>query len=226
MKRIDRSEYLQLLSSATVIERDANGEKVLALQDGRLVKLFRRKRWLSSALFFPYASRFVRNAGILAERDILTVKILAVAYCTAVERHMVTYRPLPGKTLRQALASSKPDRSRLLAEFAHFVADLHRNGVYFRSLHFGNVIVPGVGQKLGLIDIADMSFHRSALPVRLRARNFKHMLRYREDVGYLEEFGSRRFLDQYLAAARLDVRDRKNFLTCLAGLQEEFLRAV
>lgn len=224
MKRIDQTTYLQLLSSSTVIERDAYGEKVLARPDGLLVKLFRRKRRLSSALFFPYASRFVRNAGLLAERGICTVNVLEVAYCAAAERHLVTYRPLPGKTLRSALASAETDRSRLLAEFACFVAGLHQKGVYFRSLHFGNVIVADEGRELGLIDIADMSLRRGSLPLRLRARNFKHMLRYREDVGYLAEFGIRRFLDRYLAAANLSTQEQKTFLADLTESQGLFLQ--
>lgn len=222
MKRIDQTVYRQILSSSTVVERDAYGEKVLARPDGLLVKLFRRKHRLSSALFFPYALRFARNARLLAERSIRTVNVLEVAYCAAVERHLVTYRPLPGKTLRSALASAERDRSRLLAEFAGFVARLHQKGVYFRSLHFGNVIVPDEGQELGLIDIADMSLRRGSLPIRMRARNFRHMLRYREDTGYLEEFGIRRFLDRYLAAANLSANEQKTFLALLAERQGLF----
>lgn len=224
MKRIDQTAYLQLLSSSTVVERDAYGEKVLARPDGLMVKLFRRKRRLSSALFFPYALRFVRNARLLAERSIRTVNVLEVAYCATAGRHLVTYRPLPGTTLRSALGSVETDRSSLLAEFAGFVAGLHQKGIYFRSLHFGNVIVPDEGQELGLIDIADMSLRRGSLPIRLRARNFKHMLRYREDVGYLEEFGIRRFLDRYLAAAKLSAQEQKTFLAVLTERQGLFLQ--
>lgn len=226
VKRIDQTIYLQLLAASTVIERDAYGEKVLARPDGLLVKLFRRKRRLSSALFFPYALRFARNARLLAERSIRTVEVLEVAYCATAERHLVTYRPLPGKTLRNALASAETDRSRLLAVFADFVAGLHQKGIYFRSLHFGNVIVPDTGQELGLIDIADMSLRRGSLPIRLRARNFKHMLRYREDVGFLEEFGIRRFLDRYLAAANLPAHEQKTFLAFLMEKQGVFSSSV
>lgn len=219
MKRIDRSRYLELFADGAVLERDGHGEKLLALPDGTMVKIFRRKRWLSTALFYPYSQRFASNARRLAKRNVLTVKVLETAYCPAVKRHLVTYQPLPGKTLRQALGAVETDRSILLTEFARFVASLHQKGVYFRSLHFGNVIVPNDGQELGLIDIADMSFQRGALPVRLRTRNFKHMLRYNEDIGYLNEFGSRRFLDQYLAAASLSVYEKLNFLSLLVQRQ-------
>jgi tRNA A-37 threonylcarbamoyl transferase component Bud32 len=211
VKTIDQQHYLTLVASATVLERDAHGAKVLALPGGEFVKLFRRKRWLSSALFFPYARRFIRNAARLARLGIPTVTVLDAAYCPAVRRHLVTYRPLPGMTLRQALAAAETDGMALLREFAQFVALLHQRGVYFRSLHLGNVIVPDQGTGLGLIDVADMSISRSALPAGQRARNFRHMLRYREDVGYLKQFGSAWFLEQYFAAANLALPEQKLF---------------
>jgi hypothetical protein len=206
MKRIDQDTYEQLLASATVLERDGHGAKVLALADSSLVKVFRRKRWLSTALVFPYAHRFARNARRLAERGIVSVRVLDTAYCPALARHLVTYRPLPGVTLRQALKAAADQRPHLLAAFAAFVAILHRKGVYFRSLHFGNVIVPPDGSPLGLIDVADLRTYAWPLPSAQRVRNFSHMLRYAEDRAALQEYGWPNFLDGYLAAAALAPR--------------------
>ena len=203
MKRIDHSRYLELLAGAEVLERDGHGEKVLALADGTLVKIFRRKRWLSTASLIPYARRFVRNTHRLAERGILTVSVVDLAYCPAVARHLVTYRPLPGTTLRQALRDSASQRRTLLAAFAHYIARLHQKGIYFRSLHFGNVIVPPDGGELGLIDVADMSVQGRPLTPRRRVRNFSHILRYREDRLALRESGWPEFLDNYLETASL-----------------------
>lgn len=203
MKRIDHSRYRELLAGADVLERDGHGEKVLALADGTLVKIFRRKRWLSTASLIPHARRFVRNTHRLAERGILTVSVVDLAYCPAVARHLVTYRPLPGTTLRQALRDSESERHRLLAAFAHYIARLHQKGVYFRSLHFGNVIVPPDGGELGLIDVADLSVLGRPLTLRRRVRNFSHILRYREDRMALRESGWSEFLDSYLQAAAL-----------------------
>jgi len=206
MRSIDQETYRQLLDSAKIIERDGHGEKVLALPDGTLVKIFRRKRLLSTALVFPYACRFVRNARRLAERGIVSVRVLDTAYCPALARHLVTYRPLPGETLRQALQSDGPQRQTLLAAFAAFVATLHRKGVYFRSLHFGNVIVPPAGGPLGLIDVADLRTYAWPLPSVQRVRNFSHMLRYAEDRAALQAYGWQKFIDNYLAAASLPPR--------------------
>ena len=61
MQSIDHSTYEALRKGAQVLEADGSGDKVLRLADGRMLKLFRRKRLLSSALFFPYAQRFANN---------------------------------------------------------------------------------------------------------------------------------------------------------------------
>lgn len=222
LKKINHAQYLALLARAKVLESDGHGEKVLALPDGTLVKVFRRKRWLSTALLFPYAHRFVRNARRLAERNIRTVRILGTVYCPSVARHFVTYQPLPGTTLRQALNTVGRGQQSLLDSFACFVSTLHQKGVYFRSLHFGNVIVPPGGGQLGLIDIADMSLRSGPLPVHHRARNFSHMLRYHEDRNSLREYGWTNFLNGYLRAARLSPRDAQQLLARVGKLLDRY----
>jgi tRNA A-37 threonylcarbamoyl transferase component Bud32 len=218
VKRIDHSRYLELLTEAKVLERDGYGEKVLALADGTLIKIFRRKRWLSTALFLPYARRFVRNTRLLAERGVLTVCVVDTTYCPTVGRHLVTYQPLPGATLRQALEDLTSERRRLLLVFAQYVACLHRKGVYFRSLHFGNVIVPPDDGQLGLIDVADLSLHARPLSIRRRVRNFRHMLRYAQDRAALRECGWADFLNCYLAAEVLPARTRQMLLDRLGKM--------
>lgn len=211
-ERLDQAGYRELLAGSTVIERDAHGEKVLRAADGQIVKIFRRKRLLSTALFLPYASRFVRNAARLAAHGISTVEVSRRLYCPPLRRHLVIYRPLPGKTLREALRLLPEDAPRNLDLTASFVAMLHQKGVYFRSLHFGNVIVPPEGERLGLIDVADLAFRPGPLPIRLRMRNFRHMMRYVEDREALASFGGRRFLERYLAAAGMDKGASGQFL--------------
>lgn len=203
MKRINADQYQALVAAATVIERDGHGPKVLSLADGSLVKIFRRKRRLTSAALFPYAVRFARNARRLESRGILTVTVTDLAYCPAVTRHLVTYRPLPGTTLRQALREPGSDLAGLFPAFARLVATLHQKGIYFRSLHFGNVIVSPAGDRLGLIDVADLTVFPWPLWLGQRVGNFRHILRYREDCSALQDFGAERFLDLYLAAAGL-----------------------
>jgi len=56
--------------------------------------------------------------------------------------------------------------------------------VYFRSLHFGNVVLTP-DNTLGLIDIADLRCQKRTLSDSKRLRNFAHLLRYKEDRQWL-----------------------------------------
>lgn len=196
MKTLSRDDFEFLVADATIIEKDRHGAKVLKAADGSYIKLFRRKHLLTTALLRPYARRFADNAARLRSQGIPCVEVIALAYCPSVGRHLVRYRPLPGRTLRDTATESGLDRYRL----AHFLADLHRRGVYFRSIHLGNVIVNPETGALGLIDVADMSFRRAPLSCSRRIRNFRHMLRYREDVESLRQAGFDFFVADYVEA--------------------------
>ena len=56
--------------------------------------------------------------------------------------------------------------------------------MYFRSLHFGNVVLTPENT-LGLIDIADLSCQATPLSQSKRRRNFSHLRRYAEDRQWL-----------------------------------------
>ncbi|MCB1890810.1 MAG: toluene tolerance protein, partial [Rhodocyclaceae bacterium] len=70
MQTLEHDAYLALRADAQVLERDRHGDKVLVLGDGTYLKLFRRKRLISSTAWYPYAKRFADNALALAERNI------------------------------------------------------------------------------------------------------------------------------------------------------------
>ncbi|MGC5699897.1 protein kinase family protein [Pseudomonas sp. NFXW11] len=183
MQEIDHRTYETLRAGAQVLEADGSGDKVLRLSDGRMLKLFRRKRLLSSALFYPYARRFADNTKALAQRSIACPRIVAVYRIPSIQRDGVYYEPLQGKTLRQLL-DERDNADALRAQLGRFIADLHEKGVYFRSLHLGNVVLTPDNQ-LGLIDIADLRCQNSPLSERKRLRNFVHVLRYQEDRQWL-----------------------------------------
>lgn len=178
MDRISVDEFRALIACCQVLEKDGYGEKVLLNPAGQIIKIFRRKRLLSSALFYPYSRRFARNARRLKQRGIPTVNVTRLAACPQPKRQLVWYDPLPGETLRNSCV--RIDAGEMVKLLGTFVADLHERGVLFRSLHWGNVIVQP-DMTLGLIDIADVSFQRQALSLKQRQRNFRHMLRYAED---------------------------------------------
>ncbi|EPN57951.1 toluene tolerance protein [Pseudomonas syringae] len=201
MQALDHAHYLDLVQGAEVLEADGTGDKVLRLRDGSMLKLFRRKRLVSSAAWYPYAQRFADNCVTLAQRAIPCPRVLTVCRIAEIERDAVHYDPLAGYTLRQLLGSALSDDS-LRTQLGRFIADLHEKGIYFRSAHLGNVILTPEGN-LGLIDIADMKTYRRPLRKSLRLRNFKHMLRYQEDRQWLLDNGNPAFLEGYMSAQSL-----------------------
>ncbi|MGE8188872.1 O-antigen ligase family protein [Pseudomonas sp. NPDC086278] len=177
----------QLSDQAQIIEEDGLGPKVLRLVDGSFLKLFRRRRWYTSGSFNPYSERFAVNSEQLRTMGIPTPQILAL-YRLENGSSAVHYSPLPGNTLRQVLQgiTAPAVRQALVERFGKFMAQLHEQGVYFRSLHLGNVLVLDDGE-FGLIDVADMRIYPSSLSLSLRQRNLRHMQRYTVDRRWLFE---------------------------------------
>lgn len=214
MKRLDQASYESLVSGGTVVVRDSFGDKVLDLPDGTILKLFRSKRLISSNTFFPYASRFARSARLLAMREIPTVQVMETFSIPSIKRAGVLYRKLEGEPLRSALERS-PEPSGLLQLLAEFLALLHARGVYFRSIHFANVLVTP-GQGLALIDVLETRFWRRPLSVKLRGRNFRHLTSYEVDRQAIAAFGVERFMQRYLEASGLSSRQKTGLLNYLA----------
>ena len=104
-------------------------------------------------------------------------------------RTAVLYRPLPGRTLLQMSRDEGFSWDIYLPRLIELIRQLHRSGVYFRSLHLGNVVVTP-DQRLGLIDVADMRFLRPPLSARMIRRNVQHMVRYIERENLGERFPS------------------------------------
>lgn len=183
---VENDAYMKLRSGAEIIEADRFGEKVLRLADGSMVKLFRRKRLLSSAAWYPYAQRFADNCKTLAGCGVRSPEVIAVFRLPSVGRDAVHYRRLEGETIRQLIERGLTDveNRALRVAIRDFIAVLHEKDIYFRSLHLGNIVRMPSGE-LGLIDVADMTFKSKALGQVARRRNMKHMLRYSEDASWL-----------------------------------------
>ncbi|NVZ67739.1 bifunctional O-antigen ligase/aminoglycoside phosphotransferase family protein [Pseudomonas costantinii] len=200
--------------SADVIEEDGLGPKVLRLEDGSFLKLFRARRWYTTGGFMPYSERFASNSEQLQQLGIASPPILNL-YKLQDGSSAVRYRPLPGLTLRQALQSLDSSlRESLIERFGRFIAQLHEHGVYFRSLHLGNVLLMDDGE-FGLIDVADMHIYPSALRNTLRQRNLKHMQRYPQDRSWLLETHFEQLVEGYasVASPQATVKIREQVLT-------------
>ncbi|MNJ72965.1 3-deoxy-D-manno-octulosonic-acid kinase [compost metagenome] len=77
-----------------------------------------------------------------------------------------------------------------------FLGQLHELGVYFRSLHLGNVLILPDG-RFGLIDLSDMQISGRPLARWKRERNLQHMLRYAEDSHWLTVLHRQNLLSGY-----------------------------
>jgi hypothetical protein len=167
----------RLVEGAEILEADGWGPKVYRLADGSFLKIFRRKRLLTSALWAPYAKRFCDNAEALKALDIPTLTPLALYRIEGSALTAVHYMPLAGETLRQRSRANGFDWPSIMPSLVNLIRRLHDAGVYFRSLHLGNIVSTPDGE-LGLIDIADMRFIGHSLPKYLRKRNLSHLEHY------------------------------------------------
>jgi serine/threonine protein kinase len=194
-------EFARLKTGAEVLEQDAHGIKVLRLPSGDILKLFRVKRLVSSARLYSHARSFCRNAERLHALGVPTVTVRQLFHFPDGIHSAVLYEPLPGMTLRQ-LALAGPLDTVLLKRIAEFVESLHREGVLFRSLHFGNILQTPSGQ-LGLIDIADLGVRPFPLGCAARLRNFRHLCRLAPDRRAFGKEGWQVFLDAYRKVANV-----------------------
>jgi tRNA A-37 threonylcarbamoyl transferase component Bud32 len=198
LQTLSHDAYLALRASATVVERDRHGEKVLQLEDGNYLKLFRRKRLISSAAWYPYAQRFADNALILEKLAIPCPAVIATYRIPTIKRDAVLYVPLEGRSLRQIIKSGEAT-SGLRTVLGKFVARLHSAGIYFRSLHLGNIVLSSSGTP-GLIDIADLRARKGALSPYLRRRNLQQLHKDPDDQAWLCADGSTEVEDAYRSA--------------------------
>jgi hypothetical protein len=212
MKTLTLSAYESLTHGAESLSHDIiDGKvshKVLRLEDQSILKLFRVKHLVSSTRVFPYVKRFRNNAERLVSLDIPTVQVSAIYRIPSIKRTAVHYHPLDGTTLREHGARSPIDDtlSNRLGFFLHF---LHRSGVYFRSIHFGNIVLTP-DNRIGLIDVADMRFSKGSLTTARRVRNLRHFFRHHSDAEMLAPV-SDCFLDTYCRHARLSQHSEKRF---------------
>jgi hypothetical protein len=205
MRLLSAEHYGALINGAALLRADRFGPKVYETVDGRIVKLFRVKRWWSSSMLFPYSLRFRRNSGRLQRRGYACVTVDEIFYCHAVRRHGIIYRKLEGQPLDGLLCATNAKASRVFAGYAALIAALHTDRIYFRSLHPGNVLMMPDG-RYGLIDVGDMRFPLLPLTERQRRRNFSHLLRSVEFRDALQHHRGEDFIDAYFAGTRLTPR--------------------
>jgi tRNA A-37 threonylcarbamoyl transferase component Bud32 len=178
IRPLSREAIATLMENATVIEKDKKGPKVAVLPNGQFLKYFYRKRFFNRELLAPAAVKFARNAYQLEQLEIPTLKVKSLHRIVGEGHTVAIYSPLPGRTLRDIVNSNEADAN-LMYRLGVFLARVQRRGIYFRSIHPGNIIVNGM--EFGLIDILDMRFHSWSLSRWARRRNWRHFFRYPQE---------------------------------------------
>jgi serine/threonine protein kinase len=175
MRIVTAQELENWLTEGKVLEKDARGPKVLALVNGSFLKIFYTRRRPFLARLFPYAERFARNLAVLRDAGFHvpeTIETFWLDKNTGLSGCL--YQPLPGASIESIFRADPNLIKQHLPELATFIKSLHKKGIYFRSLHIGNIILLPNGS-FGLIDVLDLQKKRSALGRSLVRRNFGHL---------------------------------------------------
>jgi serine/threonine protein kinase len=178
MRIVTANELQDWLSQGELLEKDSHGPKVIRLPDGTLLKIFRSRRNPLLARLRPDARRFAERASRLQAMAIATPSIRE---CAWIDRDKAVsaclYEPLVGQPLDKLFREQRAEFDRLLPQLAAYILKLHRLGIYFRSLHLGNILLTPDGS-FGLIDFLDLRFKGRPLGRMLVRRNFQHLQRY------------------------------------------------
>lgn len=210
---ITPTECQALQRSGQIIEGSEQKPRVVLTAQGQVRKFFyaRKKPFYSSSHRRPYALRFWKNAQCLEARGVLCPIVEAAWYEPEAKIYILGYPYLDGQDLRQCLAVSE-EASAIHHRVIDFLAALHAEGVFFRSIHLGNLLITPAGT-LGLLDIGDLSVKRRTLSPELRGRNLAHLLCYQTtDARLFAQYGVDAWIDQYLARAQLSKFQKNRFL--------------
>lgn len=199
MRIVTAQERENWLAEGKVLEKDARGPKVLALVNGSFLKIFYTRRRSFLARLFPYAERFAKNLATLTDAGFHAPEVIEIFWLDKSKGLSgCIYQPLPGISI-EAFFRADPNRIKeCLPALASFIKSLHKKGIYFRSLHIGNIILLPNGS-FGLIDVLDLRKKRSPLGHDLVRRNFAH-LRNHLKRKKLEDFPLEDLLQLYTSA--------------------------
>lgn len=178
MRIVTAQELESWLATGKVLEKDARGPKVVALESGLFLKIFHTRRHPLLARLQPAARRFAENARRLPLKSIAAPRVVDLFWLDrASGLSGCLYDPLPGLSIEQIYFDNPKQVQSLLEPLAIFIRNLHRQGVYFRSLHLGNILQLPDGS-FGLIDILDLKNKNRALNSWQINRNFQHLKHY------------------------------------------------
>lgn len=155
--------------------------------------------------FFSDGKNFIRNAACLKKKGIKTIEPLTWFWCSQKKYEVVTYTPLPGKTIYETIRDEK-DWS-IMPSFASYVAFLHQKKIYFRAGHADNYLVQP-NKQFALIDVDNTRF---VISLRRRAKNLAYIVDHanRNFRELFQRYSFSEFMETYLEAAKINKIKKK-----------------
>ncbi|KAF3976974.1 MAG: hypothetical protein HFP77_09220 [Methylococcales symbiont of Iophon sp. n. MRB-2018] len=104
----------------------------------------------------------------------------------------------------------KTDNVAVMNRTIKFIAELHKKGVYFWSLHFGDILVAKDGNR-ALIDISVLKVFPWSLTLNQSIRNWKHLFKYSFEKSIIDDYGCDKFYDEYAGSIEFIIQTKSIF---------------
>lgn len=199
MKQLSTAELAEYIDENEILYGRVGRPEVMLTPDSKIVKCFYPRKKLSTSTFLPQAKRFSINAKKLQERNIPAPIVEEVLYCKEIPVHLIVYSWMDGEDLRFLCGSGHIE---CLSDLPAFLAHLHKQGIYFRAIHLGNLLRQK-NDTLAILDMSDLRTQSYALGAFQRARNLAHLMNRKDDKAYFVNYGVDRFVKEYIDCSKV-----------------------
>jgi hypothetical protein len=113
----------------------------------------------------------------------------------------------------------------MITDLANYISNIHKKGIYFRAMHLGNILLHN--KKLFLIDIAKIHFYPWPLFVFTRARAFRRMIKYQDDIKNFGLINYKNLLSEYMNSSKFNSFERIRFqlyLTIFSKIKYKYFK--
>jgi hypothetical protein len=202
---------------------DDLGHRKTFHKKNEIIKIFNVRGLISSGFFNTYASRIIKNSLKLKIYDIPSIEItneLIFKYNKRLSG--VTYKYIPGTTYRDL---SHKITMNMITDLANYISNIHKKGIYFRAMHLGNILLHN--KKLFLIDIAKIHFYPWPLFVFTRARAFRRMIKYQDDIINFGLINYKNLISEYMNSSKFNYFERIQFqlyLTIFSKIKYKYFK--
>jgi hypothetical protein len=204
---------------------DDLGHRKTFHKKNEIIKIFNVRGIISSGFFNTYASRIIKNSLKLKIYDIPSIEItneLIFQYNKRLSG--VSYKYIPGTTYRDLNHKITMD---MITNLANYISNIHKKGIYFRAMHLGNILLHN--KKLILIDIANIHFYPWPLFVFTRARAFRRMIKYQDDIKNFGLINYKNLISEYINSSKFNYFERIRFqlyLTIFSKIKYKYFKKI